>query len=149
MLKGKSQRSNTRFSFKLREGKSQDGFVALVSTIIISAVTLLLIAGAFTISVIEIEKSDARFGSETARAWVNFCAEEALQEIRDNSEYTGSEEFEEEADYGCFFIVSGDFPQKIVQSMGFYSDYTKRIEIKVSDYNPLLVIDSWEEVTEF
>lgn len=129
--------------------KHSSGFVALTSTIIISAVILLLIIGAFNLSIIEIDKSKARYNSEIARSWANLCTEEALQEIREDSDYTTESKSYGESESGCSFTVSGDFPEKIVQSTGEYSYHTRRIEVTVSDYDPLLVIDSWEEVTDF
>jgi len=138
---------------KLQSSKNnrQSGFVALISTIIISAVVLLLIVGAFTISTIEIDKSKAKYNSENAFAWANLCAEEALQEIRENSEYTATDTTYGNINAsGCSFSVSGDWVGgKIIQSTGTFSDHTRRIKIVVIDYNPKLVIDSWEEVTEF
>ncbi len=131
--------------------QSQKGFIALTSTIIISAVILLLIVGIFTISIIEIEKSEARYNSEMARSWANYCVEEALQEIRDDSDYTTeeSEAFGGSED-GCFFDVDDNGNGgKIVQSTGEYSNHTRKIKVVVSEYDPLLVIDSWEEVTDF
>ncbi len=129
--------------------KSQSGFIALTSTLIISAVILLLVVGVFTVSIIEIDKSKARYNSENARAWANLCTEEALQEIRDISGYTGSNEFKEGEDYGCSFTVFGAFPKKIVQSTGFFQEHTRRLKVTISNDSPLLIIESWEEVTEF
>ena len=131
--------------------KHSSGVVALVSTIIISAVILLLIVGAFTISTIEIDKSKAKYNSENAFAWANLCAEEALQEIRENSEYTATDTTYGNINAsGCSFSVSGDWVGgKTIQSTGIFLDHTRRIEIVVSDYNPTIVIDFWREVTSF
>ncbi len=131
--------------------KYSSGFAALTSTIIISAVIVLLIVGAFTISTIEIDKSKARYNSENAWAWANLCTEEALQEIRENSEYTATDTTYGNINAsGCSFSVSGDWVDgKTIQSTGFFSDHTRRIKVVVNDYNPKLVIASWEEVTSF
>ncbi len=101
-------------------------------------------------SIIEIEKSEAKYSSEMARSWVNYCTEEALQKIRENSDYSDSEDHRSaETGDGCFFIVTGEWPEKIVQSTGQYSNYIKKIKVIVSDYSPLLEIESWKEVAEF
>jgi len=133
------------------EKKSCKGFIALTSTIIISALILLLIVGALTVSVIEMEKGGARYNFEKSRSWANSCAEIALQEVRDDSNYTAENvTFGAPGEQdGCFYDVSGDFPEKTVESTGLFSDHTQRVRVVISDNDPTPVIDSWEEVSSF
>ncbi len=143
MSKVKSQQS-------MVNGQSQDGYIALTSVLVISAIVLVLVVGAFNLSLVEMEKGSVRYNAEKAISWANLCAEEALQEIREDSDYTteGKNYGDVPNNDGCSFTVSGDWP-KTIQSTGFFQEHTRRLEITVSDDDPLLVIESWEETTGF
>ena len=71
--------------------KGQFGHIALTSTIILSAVFVMLFAGMTGLFVGGMERIEDAESSQKARSLLNNCVEVALDEIRKDSDYQGNE----------------------------------------------------------
>lgn len=128
---------------------NQSGYIALIGVILLgSAILLALISLSLGISTgtkIANEKTLSLKSSFLATA----CAEEALENLWQDSQYLGSEIIEFE-DGLCGILpistTTGDF---IIQTYGNVNETMHRLEIVVSSLTPQISINSWESLTNF
>jgi hypothetical protein len=141
MSKVKCQMSNV---------KSQDGFIALTSVIIISAFFSILFIGMFFSATEQIERADDREFSVRALGLANSCAEQALNNLKNDLSYEGDETVTVGA-YTCDILAldSTDMT-KVIKTTGAVHGYTKRVQIEVDLIaHPYLEIIDWRIVSEF
>jgi hypothetical protein len=128
---------------------NQSGYIALIGVILIgSAILLALIALSLGISTgtkIVNEKTLSFKSSSLATA----CAEEALGNLWQDSQYLGNEIIEFE-DGLCGILpistTTGDF---IIQTYGNASETMYRLEVIASSLSPYISISSWRSLTSF
>ncbi len=107
----------------------QDGYIALFSTIILSAIFILLFVGMFNLSIGGMERISDKEDSEKATALASTCAEYALAQIRGNPDYAGSESHPTE---NCSIgEVTTDRDYRTFNTTGTFDDYTANMNIKV------------------
>ena len=125
----------------------QKGFVALVTVLLVLAITLIV---GLSISLLSI--SEAKMGlqkKQSSRAYylANLCAEQALMNLKENPGYAGGESIVM-SDGSCDILqIEGNWTVKVAASST--SNHVKKMRVIVSQINPQMVIDSWEEVASF
>src|SRR4030042_7046490 len=73
--------------------KQQKGFITLISVLVIGAVGVAIALSLLLLGVGNSRTSFAVEQSNQAKALANACAEEALQQIREFTPFTGSDDF--------------------------------------------------------
>ncbi len=128
--------------------KNQKGYAILLIVLILSSVSLtvvtsLLIWGFyFNRTSLDLEKS------KQAMALTDACGEAALQEIRNNDAYIGTNSLIF-VNGNCAYTVSGSSPDKNIQSTGTVDTIVRKVMITTNQINPQIVISSWQEVADF
>ncbi len=126
MSKVNSQQSTVK-------GQPQGGYIALFSTIILSAVFVLLFIGMFVLAIGGMERITDKESSFQATSWANFCAEEALNAIRKDPDDVLDISYGV-IDDGCEVTDKNDSPEKGDLSFnvkGAYQEYEKIMEVIV------------------
>jgi hypothetical protein len=145
IIKKQNNYFNTPF-----QRKDKDGFIALTSVIIINAFLLVIFIGMFFSAAEQIERADSREFSITALGLANSCVEEALNEIKNNIDYSGSETINIGTDDCQIMSVDKTDTTRVVKALGSSNDYTKRVQVEVNIYNhPYLEIIDWRVVSDF
>lgn len=129
--------------------QNNNGFVALTSVLIISAVCLIIGIGVISLNIGEGQMSLQKDQSSQAYYFANLCAEEALISLKEDSGYLGetiSGESINIENSSCIISVEDSWTVKI---SAVSSEQTKKIKIKLSQIDPQMVISSWEEVNKF
>jgi hypothetical protein len=86
------------------------------------------------------------FQSSKSYFLANLCAEQALMKLKENTDYSGNETINIE-DGSCQILpIEG---QWIVKTTGNFQNQMKKIRISISQVDPEVVIDSWQEVASF
>ena len=132
------------------KNKSQNGFIALTSVIIVSAFVVVLFIGMFFSSTEQIERVDDREFSTRALGLANSCAEEALNKLKNDLGYNGNEVINV-GTYTCDIMEfdSTDMT-KVIKTKGEVNGYVKRVQIEVSVLDhPYLDIIDWRIVSDF
>lgn len=130
--------------------KKREGYVALMSVLIISAVLLIISVGLSLRSINEASMSLGEQESRKALAMADLCMEKALMKLESVLNYAGNESIIL-GDKSCDILTvsgNGNF-NRTVQTQGTVSNYTKKIKVEVSQISPIMQILSWEEVAEF
>ena len=128
---------------------NQRGYITLLSVLIVStvgfavAVTLILLGLGSGRSSFSIEQSNQ------AKSVANACAERALQEIRNNTAYSGNGNLTL-GQGSCSFIVSNTGGEnRLINSSGQVGEVIRKVEININTINPQINILSWQEVADF
>lgn len=122
------------------------GFIALITIFIILAIALIVGISFSLLSADESAMALENFQSSKSYFLANLCAEQALMKLKENTDYSGNETINIE-DGSCQILpIEG---QWIVKTTGNFQNQMKKIRISISQVDPEVVIDSWQEVASF
>lgn len=130
-------------SYKLEA--SAKGFIALITVLIILGVVLLIGLGISQLSMGEAQMSFQKSQSSQAYYLANLCAEEALMRLKENIGYPG-ETISDIENGSCVILVEGNWTIKVSAD---FQNQTKKMKIVISQVNPEMIINSWQEVPDF
>ena len=126
------------------------GFIALISILIIGAVILSISIGVSLRSIDETKMSLDQQESHKALALANLCAEQALMKLTSVLNYTGSESIIIDGETCDIFLITGSGNlNRTVKTQSTVSGYTGKVKLEVSQVSPAMQISSWEEVAGF
>jgi len=130
--------------------RDQEGYIALISVIIISALTILIASSSNLLSI-----SEADMGLQENQTWEVFylttaCAEDALMKLKDDLNYGGNETLTFENGVCTILPVEGsDNTDRVIKVSGVAYNQVRKIEIEVNTINPVMEINSWQQVVNF
>ncbi|MFZ4631709.1 MAG: hypothetical protein ACOYL8_00705 [Patescibacteria group bacterium] len=138
-------RNTIKLLFKSREEK---GYITLISVIIIGAVIFSIVLFMLTSGIDATKSSLIYTNSFRAKFLADACAEEALQQVRDNTSFTGSNTITLSGGT-CFYSVTntGASTRTIDATSTILSD-TKKVRIFISAISPKIIISSWSDVAD-
>lgn len=126
--------------------KKQKGFIAITTVIIISALVLMIGIGISLESIGEMKMGLQRSLSSQSYYLTNLCAEQTLMKLKENSSYLGDETINVENGNCTILPIEGNWTIKV---SAFSSGQVKKMKLVVSQIDPEIIVDSWEEVAEF
>lgn len=126
--------------------KKQKGFIAITTVLIISALVLIVGIGISLDSIGEIKMGLQRSLSSQSYYLANLCAEQTLMKLKENSSYPGNETINIENGNCTILPIEGNWTIKVSASS---SGQIKKMKLIVSQIDPEIIVDSWEEVAEF
>lgn len=128
--------------------KNQKGYAILLIVLILSAASLIIVTSLliwgfyFNKTSLDLEKSKQALGLADA------CAETALQQIRDDENYAGTDNISL-GEGSCEYVVSGTSPNKTIQATGTSDTTIRKVLITTDQIDPQINISSWQEVNNF
>jgi hypothetical protein len=134
----------------MKNENQKNGYIALVSVLIISSITLFLAINANLFGISESGMALRKSHSSKSFYLANLCAEDALMKLKNNLDYSGDETLS--LDGGSCYISSlegSGNEDRIIKTSGNFNDQTRRIIIEIGRVNPLMEISSWREVSSF
>jgi len=126
--------------------KKQKGFIAITTVLIISALVLMISIGISLESIGEMKMGLQRSLSSQSYYLTNLCAEETLMKLKENSSYLGDETINVENGNCTILPIEGNWTIKV---SAFSSGQIKKMKLIISQIDPEIIVDSWEEVAEF
>jgi hypothetical protein len=126
--------------------KNQKGFIALMTFLIFSAISLAIGIGLSFRSISESKMSLQKNQSSSAYYLANLCAEHSLMQLKGNIGYNGNESITITEGSCQILPIEGNWTLKIIASS---SQQFKKMKIVVSQADPKIIINSWNEVAEF
>ena len=122
------------------------GFIALITILLILGVVLIVGLGISQLSIGEAKMSLQKSQSSQAYYLANLCAEDALMKLKEDINYPGDETINIENGTCQILPIEGTWTVKISANS---QNQIKKMKIVVSQINPNMIIDSWQEVAEF
>ncbi|MCD6550624.1 hypothetical protein J7K24_03740 [bacterium] len=138
------------YNKEIEEKQKSNGYIALISVLIISAVVLLVAINASLFGISESDVAAREYQSSKAFYLAMLCAEDGLMKLKEDINYGGNETLNI-GDGQCSILPiegSGNF-NRIVKSIGVFSNQIRKIKIEINRVNPKMEIRSWEEVGDF
>ena len=126
--------------------KTQKGFVALVTVLLVGAVgvavgiSLILLGLGFSRTSLALEQS------AMAKALANACSEEALQKIRESTAFTGSGNLLLNGGTCTYTVTAGSGQARTIAATGTFGTIIRKVSISITQITPLIVISSWQEI---
>lgn len=130
--------------------KNQNGFIALISILIIGAVVLAVGIGASLRSIGENKMGLSEKSSDKALSLANLCAETALMKLESVLNYSGGETITIGGDSCDILPVEGSGNlNRVVKAQSAVSEHTRKVKVEVSAISPIMQINSWKEMADF
>ena len=129
-------------------GNHNKGFVALISILIASAVSVAVVTSVLLLGVGSSKTRLAVEQSSKARSLTDTCAEIALENIRENSSYSGSVSLSL-GDGLCLFSVALTNGIWTINASGTVGAIVRRAKVVVTSASPKINVSSWQEVADF
>jgi hypothetical protein len=126
--------------------KTNNGFIALVTVLIIFAIVLLVGLSISLLSINEAQMGLKKSQSSQAYYLANLCAEDALMKLKEDINYSGNETIEIEGGSCQILPIEGKWTIKTISN---FQNQVKKIKIIISQVNPKMIISSWQEVADF
>ena len=122
------------------------GYVLLISVLIIGAVSsaiavaMLNLGSGITTSGIYLEKA------YQAKGLAEACAEEALQQIRDNTAFASSGSLAL-GNGSCTYLVTNlGSENRQINTTGTIDIVFSKIQININQINPKIIVSNWQEI---
>ena len=125
------------------------GVIALITVLIVLAIALVISLSAGLLSVSESQMGLQKNQFSQSYYLANLCTEKALMELKENSSFPGEEINDIISNGSCTSTVSSGGSSWTVDVLADFYNQRKRIRTIVSQINPQMIIDSWQEVDEF
>ena len=130
--------------------KIQEGFIALITVLIISAVVLLVAVSASLLGISESDMGLKQSLSSRAFYLANLCAEDALVKLKQDLGYSGNETLDIDGDSCTILPIEGNGNiDRTVKTKGEVLGQVRKIKVEIDRVNPQMQIRSWLETTEF
>lgn len=129
---------------------NKEGFILLVSTVIISAVILLIVIGATFRSKEQVLAGFGYLKINQAFNMANLCAEVAIDKLQRILDYAGNETITVNGNSCSILNIegSGNY-NRIIKTQSTVSGYTKKIKVEIQQISFPIIITSWQEVADF
>ena len=124
-----------------------NGYIALISVLIISALAILVASSANLISI-----SESKMGLQENQSWESFylakaCAEDALMKLKDDLNYTGNETLPFDTENCTISPIEGTGNEnRVIKVTAMVFKQTRKIKIEINRVNPETEIKFWSEV---
>lgn len=127
---------------------AKNGFITLLSVLVVGAVGV-----AITLSLLLLGVGNSRTGfaieqSNQAKALANACAEEALQQIRDSTPFTGSGSLTLGQGTCAYTVTSQGGQNRTITASGTVGTIVRKAKIIINKINPTITLTSWQEVSD-
>lgn len=127
-----------------------DGFIALVSTLVIAGVVLSVGALVMVLGLSATRTTSTLNQSIQARALANACAERALNQLQQDLSYVGGETVTLGSGSCQVMTVLGSGNiNRTIQVKGTVGTVVRKVKIEVMQVNPTVQFSSWREVASF
>ena len=108
-----------------------NGYVILLSTLVVAAVSLTVVVALTLLSTDTHRTSLALLQSNQAKALANACAEQALEEIRQDDAYVGTDNLSLGQGTCTFVVTDLGGESRNIQASGTVSTVIRRVEIEI------------------
>lgn len=139
---------STTFHEKVVLGKQQRGFITLISVLVVGAVGVAIAFSLLLLGVGNARTSFAIEQSNQAKVLANACAEEALQQIRDSTPFTGSGNLTLGQGTCTYTVTSQSGQNRTITSSGTVGTIIRKVKIIIDKINPAIQAVSWQEVAD-
>lgn len=133
-------------SYTIAGARGTRGFSLLLSVIVLGALVGTVVVTMFLTGMTGQQGVAAFRASERAALYADACIEKALQEVRDDNQYSGSDQLTFTHGSCDVEVTAGSGQNRTIEATGVVDDTTRRVRVEISNINPEITVDSWQEV---
>lgn len=123
--------------------------MTLLTVLVVGAVTLAITTSLLLLGTGSARTSLAKQQSEQAKGLAGACIEEALQQIRDSTSFTGTGSLTL-GQGTCFYTVTNTGgSNRTITAYGTVGTITRKVRAYTTQINPSITISSWQELSDF
>ena len=135
--------------YKKCYNKEQNGYIALVSILVVGAVGVAITLSMILLGLGLSRTSFAVEQSNQAKSLANACVEEGLQQIRDSVPFTGSGNLMLGQGTCVYTVTSQGAQNRTITSSGTIGTIIRKVKVVINKINPTITVTSWQEVDNF
>ena len=128
---------------------NKKGYITLITVLVTGAVGVAIAVSLLLLGLGSSRTSFALEQHNQSKALANACAEEALQQIRDATSFTGTGNLS----FGqgtCAYTVTNDGGEnRTVTASGAVGSVVRKVKIIINAINPEISLTSWQDVADF
>jgi len=129
--------------------QKQNGFITLTSVLVVGAVGVAIATSLILLGLGSSRTSFAVEQSNQAKGLANACAEEALQQIRDSTPFTGSGNLTLGQGICTYTVTNQGGQNRTITSSGTVGSIIRKVKIIIDKINPTIQVVSWQEAADF
>lgn len=129
--------------------KNEAGYITLLSTLFLVAIGGVVAGSLILLGLGSSKTSLALDQSNQAKALVNACAEEALQQIRDSAVFTGTGSLTIGQGTCSYTVTSGGGENRTITASGTIGTLVRKVTITINAVTLSINVTSWQEVADF
>ncbi len=127
----------------------QRGYIALITVLVTGAVGV-----AITVSLLLLGLGSGRTSfsleqSTQTKALANACVEEALEQIRDSTPFTGTGSLTLGQGTCAYTVTSQGGQNRTITASGTVGTIVRKVKIIIDKITPNINVTSWQEVADF
>jgi hypothetical protein len=138
-----------RAKFSVSKIKNTEGYITLLSVLIIGAVGLAIAVSLLSLGADFSRSSFAFQQSNQSKALANACAEEGLQQIRSSTDFSGGGNLNLAPGSCDYSVTNFGGENRKITATGTVGSIVRKVEIEVDMINPKINLTSWQEVADF
>lgn len=127
----------------------KDGYIALITVLVIGAVGVAVAVSLLLLGLSSSRTSFALEQSNQAKALANACSEEALQQIRDSTPFTGTGNLSLGQGTCTYTVTSQGGQNRTITSSGTVGTIVRKVKIILDTITPNINVTSWQELADF
>ncbi len=124
----------------------QPAFVSMISVLILGAVGLSISIYIILFSLSSSKNSLSLSQSTQARTLATACAESALEQIRENTSYTGTTNLTLSSGTCSYIVTNTGGETRTITVTATVSSVVRRLSLTVTAINPIITTGSWQEI---
>ena len=128
---------------------SQRGYITLISVLVVGAVGIAITTSLILLGLSSSRTSFALEQSNQAKALANTCAEEALEQIRDSTPFSGSGNLTLGQGICAYTVINTGGQNRTITATSSVGTIVRKVSITIDTINPQINITSWQEVADF
>ena len=121
------------------------GYVTLISVLVVGAVGVVIALSLILLGSGASRTSFALQQSAQAKGLANACAEEALEQIRESTAFTGSGNLTLGQGTCSYTVTNTGGTNRTVTTSGTVGTIVRKLTIIITAINPLIIVSSWQE----
>ena len=129
--------------------QKQNGFITLTSVLVVGAVGVAIATSLILLGLGSSRTSFAVEQSNQAKGLANACAEEALQQIRDSTPFTGSGNLTLGQGICTYTVTNQGGQNRTITSSGTVGSIIRKVKIIIDKINPTIQVVSLQEGPDF
>ena len=127
----------------------QKGYIALITVLVTGAVGVAIAVSVLWLGLGSSKTSFSMEQSNQAKALANACSEEALQQIRDSTPFTGSGNLTFGQGTCSYTVTSQGGQNRTITASASVGTIVRKVKITIDKITPSINITSWQEVADF